>query len=47
MVDSLLTNLDRAIGRDTLGRLKPPVGNYALVTLHRPATSTTSGCSTD
>ena len=37
MVDSLLTNLDRAIGRDTLARLGLRAGNYALVTLHRPA----------
>jgi UDP-N-acetylglucosamine 2-epimerase (non-hydrolysing) len=37
MVDSLLTNLDRAIGRDTLARLGLRAGHYALVTLHRPA----------
>ena len=36
MVDSLLANLDRAIGRDTLRRLSLRAGNYALVTLHRP-----------
>jgi UDP-N-acetylglucosamine 2-epimerase (non-hydrolysing) len=37
MVDSLLSNLDRAIGRDTLARLGLRAGHYALVTLHRPA----------
>jgi UDP-N-acetylglucosamine 2-epimerase (non-hydrolysing) len=37
MVDSLLANLDRAIGRDTLARLGLRAGHYALVTLHRPA----------
>jgi UDP-N-acetylglucosamine 2-epimerase (non-hydrolysing) len=37
MVDSLLTNLDRAIGRDTLDRLGLRAGHYALVTMHRPA----------
>jgi UDP-N-acetylglucosamine 2-epimerase (non-hydrolysing) len=37
MVDSLLTNLDEAIGHDTLARLGLRAGHYALVTLHRPA----------
>jgi UDP-N-acetylglucosamine 2-epimerase (non-hydrolysing) len=37
MVDSLLANLDRATGRDTLKRLDLQAGHYVLVTLHRPA----------
>jgi UDP-N-acetylglucosamine 2-epimerase (non-hydrolysing) len=36
MVDSLLANLNRAIGRDILARLGLRNGHYALVTLHRP-----------
>jgi UDP-N-acetylglucosamine 2-epimerase (non-hydrolysing) len=36
MVDSLLTNLDRAIRRDIVHRLGLREGHYALVTLHRP-----------
>jgi UDP-N-acetylglucosamine 2-epimerase (non-hydrolysing) len=37
MVDSLLSNLDRSISRDTLARFGLRSGNYALVTLHRPS----------
>ena len=37
MVDSLLSNIERATGRDTLERLGLDAGRYALVTLHRPA----------
>jgi UDP-N-acetylglucosamine 2-epimerase (non-hydrolysing) len=37
MVDTLLANRDRAIGGDTLRRLGLEPGEYALVTLHRPA----------
>ena len=37
MVDTLLANLDRALASDVLGRLGLARGEYALVTLHRPA----------
>ena len=37
MADTLLANLDRARGRDTLARLNLLAGEYGLVTLHRPA----------
>ena len=37
MVDTLLANLDRAVGGDTLSRLGLKAGEYGLVTLHRPA----------
>lgn len=37
MVDTLLTNLDRALGSDILSRLGLSPGEYGLVTLHRPA----------
>jgi UDP-N-acetylglucosamine 2-epimerase (non-hydrolysing) len=37
MVDTLLANLDRALGGDTLARLGLTTGQYGLVTLHRPA----------
>ena len=37
MVDTLLANLDRALARDTLTGLGLRAGEYALVTLHRPA----------
>ena len=37
MVDTLLANVDRARGRDTLSRLGVEAGAYGLVTLHRPA----------
>jgi UDP-N-acetylglucosamine 2-epimerase (non-hydrolysing) len=37
MVDTLLANLDRALAADTLSRLGLKPGEYALVTLHRPA----------
>jgi UDP-N-acetylglucosamine 2-epimerase (non-hydrolysing) len=37
MVDTLLANLDRAVGGDTLSRLGLKAGGYGLVTLHRPA----------
>ena len=37
MVDTLLANLDRALARDTLAGLGLRAGEYALVTLHRPA----------
>jgi UDP-N-acetylglucosamine 2-epimerase (non-hydrolysing) len=37
MVDTLLVNLDRARDRDTLARSGLQVGEYGLVTLHRPA----------
>ena len=37
MVDTLLANLDRAMARDTLPALGLQAGEYALVTLHRPA----------
>jgi UDP-N-acetylglucosamine 2-epimerase (non-hydrolysing) len=37
MVDTLLANLDRAVGGDTLSRLGLEPGGYGLVTLHRPA----------
>jgi UDP-N-acetylglucosamine 2-epimerase (non-hydrolysing) len=37
MVDTLLANLGRARGRDTLRALGIQAGEYALVTLHRPA----------
>jgi len=37
MVDTLLANLDRAVGGDTLARLGLEPRQYALVTLHRPA----------
>jgi len=38
MVDTLLTNLPRAKGRDVHARLGVEAGGYGLVTLHRPAT---------
>ena len=38
MVDTLLTNLDRARARPTLSELALLPGAYGLVTLHRPAT---------
>ena len=37
MVDTLLANLDRALASDVLARLGLSRGEYALVTLHRPA----------
>ena len=37
MVDTLLANLDRALGCDVLSRLGLSPGEYGLVTLHRPA----------
>jgi UDP-N-acetylglucosamine 2-epimerase (non-hydrolysing) len=37
MVDTLLANLDRALARDTVSDLGLRAGEYALVTLHRPA----------
>ena len=37
MADTLLANLDRAAGGDTLARLGLEPGQYGLVTLHRPA----------
>ena len=37
MVDTLLANLDRALARDMLAGLGLRAGEYALVTLHRPA----------
>jgi UDP-N-acetylglucosamine 2-epimerase (non-hydrolysing) len=37
MVDTLLTNLDRARSRPILGELGLTAGEYGLVTLHRPA----------
>jgi UDP-N-acetylglucosamine 2-epimerase (non-hydrolysing) len=37
MVDTLLANLDRALARGTLADLGLRAGEYALVTLHRPA----------
>jgi UDP-N-acetylglucosamine 2-epimerase (non-hydrolysing) len=37
MVDTLLANLDRALGSAVLARLGLTRGEYALVTLHRPA----------
>ena len=37
MVDTLLANLDRALARDTVSGLGLRAGEYALVTLHRPA----------
>jgi UDP-N-acetylglucosamine 2-epimerase (non-hydrolysing) len=37
MADTLLANLDRAVGGDTLARLGLEPGQYGLVTLHRPA----------
>jgi UDP-N-acetylglucosamine 2-epimerase (non-hydrolysing) len=37
MVDTLLTNLDRALESDILSRLGVAPGEYGLVTLHRPA----------
>ena len=37
MVDTLLANLDRALASDVLDRLGLTRGEYALVTLHRPA----------
>jgi len=37
MVDTLLANLDRALASDVLVRLGLARGEYALVTLHRPA----------
>jgi UDP-N-acetylglucosamine 2-epimerase (non-hydrolysing) len=37
MVDTLLANLDRARASDVLARLALEPGEYALVTLHRPA----------
>ncbi len=37
MIDTLLTNLERARKRDTLSRLGLAKGEYALLTLHRPS----------
>lgn len=37
MVDTLLANLDRALGSDVMSRLELSPGQYGLVTLHRPA----------
>ncbi len=37
MIDTLLTNLDRATAGDVLDRLAVTAGSYGLVTLHRPA----------
>jgi UDP-N-acetylglucosamine 2-epimerase (non-hydrolysing) len=37
MVDTLLTNLERARSRDVVGRLGLEYGGYALLTLHRPS----------
>ena len=37
MADTLLANLDRAVGGTTLARLGLQPGQYGLVTLHRPA----------
>jgi UDP-N-acetylglucosamine 2-epimerase (non-hydrolysing) len=37
MADTLLANLDRALGGDTLARLGLEAGGYGLATLHRPA----------
>jgi UDP-N-acetylglucosamine 2-epimerase (non-hydrolysing) len=37
MVDTLLANLDRALGCDVISRLGLSPGEYGLVTLHRPA----------
>jgi UDP-N-acetylglucosamine 2-epimerase (non-hydrolysing) len=37
MADTLLANLDRAVGGDTLARLGLEPGGYCLATLHRPA----------
>jgi len=37
MVDTLLTNLDRALAGDVISRLGLEPGQYGLVTLHRPA----------
>ncbi len=37
MVDTLLTNLDRALKRDVMARLGLEPRQYGLVTLHRPA----------
>ncbi|WP_208027739.1 non-hydrolyzing UDP-N-acetylglucosamine 2-epimerase [Rhabdothermincola sediminis] len=37
MIDTLLGNLDRALDRPVLDRLRLDRGGYALVTLHRPA----------
>ena len=38
MADSLLTNLERAVGGDTLARLGLRPGQYGLATLHRQPT---------
>jgi UDP-N-acetylglucosamine 2-epimerase (non-hydrolysing) len=37
MIDTLLANLERARGLDTLSRLGVEPGRYALLTLHRPS----------
>ena len=37
MADTLLANLDRAVGGNTLARLGLEPGQYGLATLHRPA----------
>ncbi|WP_371668108.1 UDP-N-acetylglucosamine 2-epimerase (non-hydrolyzing) [Streptomyces sp. NBC_00289] len=37
MIDTLLTNLERARASDVLGRYELVKGEYGLVTLHRPA----------
>jgi UDP-N-acetylglucosamine 2-epimerase (non-hydrolysing) len=37
MVDTLLSNLDRAVSSDALARHGVTAGEYGLVTLHRPA----------
>lgn len=37
MIDTLLTQVDRAREKDTLSRLELQAGNYGVVTLHRPS----------
>jgi UDP-N-acetylglucosamine 2-epimerase len=41
MVDTLLANLERARARPVLGDLGLTAGEYGVVTLHPPRTSTT------